>query len=51
MTLSTSLKTTNMKHLLKALTKTYRTNPSPFYILKMPTTTSAPLDPDFLFLK
>jgi hypothetical protein len=37
MTLPSFLKTTNMKHLLKALTNTQRINPSPFYILKMPT--------------
>lgn len=51
MTLTNILKTTNMKHLLKALTQTYKTNPSPFYLLKMPVPSSTPLNPDFLFLK
>jgi hypothetical protein len=51
MTLPSFLKPTNMKHLLKALSNTHRTNPSPFYLLKINKTPSISPHPDFLSLK
>lgn len=51
MTLPSFLKTTNMKHLLRALSNTHRTNPSPFYLLKINNSPSISPHPDFLSLK
>lgn len=51
MTLPSFLKTTNMKHLLKALSNTQRTNPSPFYLLKINKNPTIFPHPDFLSLK
>lgn len=51
MTLTSLLKPTDMKHLLKALINTQRTAPSPFYLLKINHTHPISTYPDFLFLK
>lgn len=51
MTLSSLLKHTDMKHLLKALISTHRAAPSPFYLLKINNNQLQSHTPDLLFLK
>lgn len=51
MTLSSLLKPTDMKHLLKALITTHRAAPSPFYLLKINNHQHHSHHPDLLFLK
>jgi hypothetical protein len=51
MTLPSFLKTTNIPNLLRALTKTYRACPSPYYILKIAQKNHLSYHPNYLFLK